>query len=245
MKKRVLITGASRGIGEALALELAKKGYALYLTCNNSYEDLTGVKERIIKEYQVECEIFRCDAKNPDEVKMVYEKIRSDKKADELVAVVNNAAVSYVGLLQDMSVSDWNHIIDTNLNSIFYSSKEAVDIFIKKHEGRIINVSSIWGNVGGSMEVAYSAAKGGVNSFTKALAKELAPNNIQVNAVAFGVIDTKMNSCFSQEDMEALAEEIPAGRIGTAEEAARMIVGVLEAPEYLTGQIITMDGGFT
>ena len=108
----------------------------------------------------------------------------------------------------------------------------------------LLFVSSVWGNVGASMEVAYSASKGGINSFTKALAKELAPSNIQVNAVAFGVIDTDMNRCFSEEEMEALREEIPADRIGTCEEAAEMILQVIQSPAYLTGQVITMDGGW-
>ena len=115
---------------------------------------------------------------------------------------------------------------------------------VHRKSGKIINVSSVWGNVGASMEVAYSAAKGGVNSFTKALAKELAPSNIQVNAVAFGVIDTQMNACFSEEEMEILREEIPADRIGSAKEAAEMILKILESPAYLTGQVITMDGGW-
>ena len=110
--------------------------------------------------------------------------------------------------------------------------------------GRILNVSSIWGNAGGSTEVAYSAAKGGLNAFTKALAKELAPSNIQVNAAACGVIDTDMNNCFSPEEKKALQEEIPAGRMGTPEEAAALLLQMAQSPDYLTGQIITMDGGF-
>ena len=115
---------------------------------------------------------------------------------------------------------------------------------LQKHSGRIINVSSVWGNVGASMETAYSASKGGVNSFTRALAKELAPSNIQVNAIACGIVDTAMNHCLPPEDLEALKEEIPADRLGTPEEAARLILQIAEAPEYMTGQIITMDGGW-
>ena len=115
---------------------------------------------------------------------------------------------------------------------------------LKKHAGRIINISSIWGNAGASMEVAYSASKGGINAFTKALAKELAPSNIQVNAIACGVIDTSMNACFSKEDLEALQKEIPADRLGTPEEIADFVLQLINAPTYLTGQIITIDGGF-
>ena len=115
---------------------------------------------------------------------------------------------------------------------------------VRRREGKIINVSSVWGNIGASMEVAYSASKGGVNSFTRALAKELAPSGIQVNAAAFGVIDTDMNACLSKEELEALKEEIPADRIGSAREAAEMIRQIIQSPSYLTGQIITMDGGW-
>ena len=115
---------------------------------------------------------------------------------------------------------------------------------LHKKSGKIINISSVWGTVGASMEVAYSASKGGVNSFTKALAKELAPSHIQVNAIACGVIDTDMNRCFSKEDMEALRAEIPADRIGQPAEVAQMVLSILQTPEYLTGQIITLDGGW-
>lgn len=116
---------------------------------------------------------------------------------------------------------------------------------LRKHSGKIINISSVWGNVGASMEVAYSASKGAVNSFTKALAKELAPSNIQVNAIACGVIDTDMNRCFSPEEMETLRQEIPCDRIGAPAEAAQMVKSLLNAPAYLTGQVITLDGGWT
>lgn len=115
---------------------------------------------------------------------------------------------------------------------------------VRRKKGKIVNISSVWGAVGASMEVAYSASKGGVNSFTRALAKELAPSNIQVNAAAFGVIDTQMNRCFSQEERAALVEEIPADRMGTAAEAARLVGQILHMPDYFTGQVVTMDGGW-
>jgi 3-oxoacyl-[acyl-carrier protein] reductase len=131
------------------------------------------------------------------------------------------------------------------LDSVFYTSKYAVPLMLRNKSGHIINISSVWGNTGASMEVAYSASKGGVNSFTKALAKELAPSHITVNAIACGVIDTDMNRCFNIEEMEQLRAEIPADRIGQPEEAAQLVVSLLKAPEYLTGQVITMDGGWT
>lgn len=158
--------------------------------------------------------------------------------------LVNNAAVSYVGLLTDMSVEKWREVLDTNLSSLFYTCRGVLPGMVRRKEGKIVNISSVWGAVGASMEVAYSASKGGVNSFTRALAKELAPSNIQVNAAAFGVIDTQMNRCFSQEERAALVEEIPADRMGTAAEAARLVGQILHMPDYFTGQVVTMDGGW-
>jgi 3-oxoacyl-[acyl-carrier protein] reductase len=161
-----------------------------------------------------------------------------------LDVLINNAGISYVGLLTDMSPTEWHKVMHTNLDACFYTSKLAVPLMLQNHSGRIINISSVWGNVGASMEVAYSASKGGANTFTKALAKELAPSNIQVNAIACGLIDTDMNKCFSPEDLEAVTAEIPADRMGSPEEIAKLTYQLATAPTYLTGQIITIDGGW-
>ncbi len=166
------------------------------------------------------------------------------KQIPDVDVLVNNAGISYVGLLTDMSYLEWQQVINTNLSSCFITCKHVIPSMVSKKNGKIINISSVWGNVGASMEVAYSASKGGMNSFTKALAKELAPSNIQVNAIACGVIDTDMNKCFREEDMEALIEEIPADRIGKAEEVAKLALQLCIGNEYLTGQIITLDGGW-
>lgn len=238
MRKKALITGASRGIGRAAAYALVKDGYDLFLVCRKSGEALLKVKEELERKYGVFCETALCDVSDP---KQVEETVG---RAGDIHVLVNNAAVSCVSLLTDMTLEEWHRVIDTNLNSLFYASRLAVPQMVRRKEGKIINVSSVWGNAGASMEVAYSASKGGVNSFTKALAKELAPSNIQVNGAAFGVIDTDMNACFSGEELEALAEEIPAGRMGTAQEAGEIIRWLAGAPAYLTGQIITMDGGW-
>jgi 3-oxoacyl-[acyl-carrier protein] reductase len=144
-----------------------------------------------------------------------------------------------------MSDEEWNDVIGTNLSSVFYTCRAAIPLMLKKQNGRILNISSVWGNVGASLEVAYSASKGGLNAFTKALSKELAPSQIAVNAIACGVIDTDMNSGFSAEDMDELKKEIPADRIGTPEEVAKLVSLVLKAPLYMTGQVITLDGGWT
>ena len=238
MRKKALITGASRGIGAAIAEMLAQEGYDLVLLCRQSKEKIEQLKEKLTGSYGIECRTYLCDVSDAAQVEKVFAKV------GEVDVLVNNAAISYVGLLTDMSVDDWQRVIGTNLNALFYTCKQAVPGMVFRKSGKIINISSVWGKAGASMEVAYSAAKGGVDSFTRALAKELAPSNIQVNAVAFGVIDTEMNACFSEEEKQILIEEIPADRMGTAKEAAQMVKQVLFSPSYLTGQVITMDGGW-
>lgn len=238
MSKSAFITGASRGIGAAIAEDLARSGYDLYLTCLHSEPRLRALAEELSRKYCISCQCFIGDIGDYPFVQSCFAQITS------LDVLINNAGISYVGLLSDMDVKDWDHVIRTNLSSTFYTSKCAIPLMLQKKSGKIINISSVWGNVGASMEVAYSASKGGLNSFTKALAKELAPSNIQVNAIACGVIDTDMNKCFSMEDMEILKGEIPADRIGTTYEVAHMVNQVIHSPSYLTGQIIAIDGGW-
>lgn len=237
--KTALITGASRGIGAACAELFAKKGYHLILSCIHS-ESLLRQKARELEQaYGISCQVFIGDIGDFHFVDRMFEEISS------LDILINNAGISHVGLMTDMTPEEWLHVMNVNLNSCFYTARHAVQLMLNKHQGRIINISSIWGNTGASLEVAYSASKAGVNGFTKALAKELAPSNIQVNALSCGVIDTDMNRCFSDEEMQALIEEIPADRLGTVREAAEAVLLLAEAPDYLTGQILTMDGGFT
>ncbi|MBE5871783.1 MAG: SDR family NAD(P)-dependent oxidoreductase [Lachnospiraceae bacterium] len=238
MKKYAFITGASRGIGRAVSILLAKEGYHLYLNCHQSKELLYNLKEQLERQYSVSCQCFVGDIGSPGFVKECFAKI------PQLDVLINNAGISHIGLFTDMSVDEWQKVLNTNLSSAFYTCKYAVPLMLHAHSGRIINISSVWGNIGASMEAAYSASKGGLNSFTKAIAKELAPSNIQVNAIACGVIDTEMNQCFSEEERRVLRDEIPADRFGSAEEAAQMVVSLLNAPDYLTGQIITLDGGW-
>lgn len=238
MKKNAFITGASRGIGRAIAITLAKNGYDLYILCKNSAEQLYELKAFLEETYSISCTCFVGDVSDFQFVESCFHSI---KKLDVLV---NNAGLSYVGLLSEMDPDSWHQIINTNLSASFYTSKFAIPLMLSQKSGNIINISSVWGSVGASMEVAYSASKGGLNSFTKALAKELAPSNIQVNAVACGIIDTEMNSCFSAEDMAAIKEEIPADRIGLPEEIAQVTLHLIHSPSYLTGQILTVDGGW-
>jgi len=238
MKKTVLITGASRGIGRATAEAFAKDGYEIYLTCLNSKDVLNNFKIYLEKQYQVRCHAFCGDVGNYDTVASLFTEI------DTLDVLVNNAGISHTGLFTDMTPDGWDKLIRTNLTSCFNTCKHAIPLMLREKKGKIINISSIWGKQGASMEVAYSASKGGVNAFTKALAKELAPSNIQVNAVAFGAIDTDMMKEYSDEDIRLICDEIPADRLGTPEEAAKLILGIAKSPDYLTGQIITMDGGW-
>ena len=238
MRKKALITGASRGIGAAIANEFAKAGYDLYLTCHQNGERLAKYASKLTQEYGVTCKTYSFSIDDEAQVNQMFEEI------DALDVLINNAGVAHIGLLTDMTYEEWNKVIATNLNGCFLTCKNAIPSMVSRQSGKIINISSVWGNVGASMEVAYSASKGGVNSFTKALAKELAPSNIQVNAIACGVIDTDMNHCFDEEDMAALIEEIPADRIGRPEEVAHLALQLCTENTYLTGQIITLDGGW-
>ena len=238
MRKKALITGASRGIGEAIAKELAGQGFDLMLTCLNSLERLKELAADLEKKYGVSCTVFQGDMGDPEAVEQLFDGL------DHLDVLINNAGISHIGLLSDMSVSQWRRVMSTNLDSCFYTCRKAIPLMVHAKQGRIINISSVWGQAGASMEAAYSASKGGVNSLTKALAKELAPSNIQVNAIACGVIDTDMNRCFAPEEMAGLIEEIPADRIGKPEEVAALAGQLITAPAYMTGQIITIDGGW-
>lgn len=237
--KTALVTGASRGIGRAIAEALAAEGYDLHLTCLHSEAELTHLSHHLSETFSVRCTPVLADMGNPQDVERVFSEI------SDLTVLVNNAGISHVGLLHEMRTEQWQSLMNVNLNALFYTCRLAIPLMLQRHAGKILNISSVWGNVGASMEVAYSASKGGVNAFTKALAKELAPSGIQVNAIACGLIDTDMNRSFLAEDLEALRAEIPADRIGQPEEAARLVLSLLNAPDYLTGQIITMDGGWT
>jgi 3-oxoacyl-[acyl-carrier protein] reductase len=196
------------------------------------------MRNELEKEYGISCRVFVVDMGNGAEVERMFRGIA------DVDILINNAGMGYVGLLSEMSTDDWRQVMGVNLDACFYTCKQVIPLMLRKHRGKIINISSVWGNEGASMEVAYSAAKGGVNAFTKALAKELAPSNIQVNAIAFGLIDTDMNQHLTADELAALIRDIPADRMGSAEEAAEMIFMTAHAPAYLTGQVLVMDGGW-
>lgn len=238
IERTLMITGASRGIGAATAERFAKAGYDQVLICKNNRERMERLAERLHTEYGIHVQIFAGDVGEEAFAERVF------AECPEVDILINNAGVSHVGLLSDMTMEAWDAMIRTNLTGVFLFSRYAIPAMVRKKEGQIINVSSVWGSVGASCETAYSATKGGVNALTKALAKELAPSNIQVNAIAPGCIDTDMNGNLTEEERDALCEEIPAGRFGTPEEAAELIFSVAHAPSYLTGQIIGLTGGW-
>lgn len=243
MKKHpvALITGASRGIGREIALTFARHGYDCVITCRERFDALSSVRDEI-SSLGVSCLTFVGDLGLFEDCQRLFSDITDH--FDRLDVLVNNAGIAHIGLLQDMTAHEWNHLLQTNLSSCFYCSKLAIPMMLKSKSGNILNISSVWGQVGASCEAAYSATKGGINSLTKALAKELAPSGIRVNAIACGVIDTEMNHCFSKEDREALQDEIPMGRFGTAEEVGTFAYSIVTGAPYLTGQIITYDGGW-
>lgn len=240
--KTALITGASRGIGRAIAVAFAREGYRLMINCSKSEAELLSLKEELIQTCHVDVLTSVGDVSDYAYVSRLFEEANSHFGGVDVL--VNNAGIAHIGLLSDMSIDEWEHIIGTNLTSVFSTCKLAIPYMVHQKAGKIINISSVWGNVGASCEVAYSACKGGINSFTRALAKELAPSNIQVNAIACGVIDTQMNACFNEEERLALVDEIPAGRFGTPEEVAALALQLCTGNTYLTGQIITLDGGW-
>ena len=242
MKDIVLITGASSGIGRETALKYAKNAHPVIIICKNNRSALMDL-EREILEMGGRVLSYVKDVSQFNEVSEMFRELETQNMIPDIL--INNAGISYVGLLQDMSPEEWRSVIDTNLTSAFNCSKCAIPYMLKKHSGRIVNISSMWGNVGASCEVAYSASKGGINTFTKALAKELAPSGITVNAIAFGMVDTRMNAFLDEEEKASLIEEIPAGRILSPQESADIIYSVSMMNSYVTGQIITADGGMT
>ena len=183
-RKQILVTGASRGIGKACAIHFAKEGWHVFLNCRKSISELQATADFITKETSGSCEILPGDVGVPSEVGRIFDQI--EMSGSGLDVLINNAGIAWMGLLTDMSIEEWNRMISTNLSSAFYCCRAALPYMIHQKAGRIINISSMWGTVGASCEVAYSATKSGLNGLTRALAKELAPSNIQVNERSSG-----------------------------------------------------------
>ena len=240
-KKSILITGSSRGIGRACAKAYAKAGYHVFLNCVHQVERLEELAHEILSDGG-SCTTVPGDVSNPDEVRKIFQVI--EKECGGVDILINNAGIAWFGLLTDMTDNEWDKILATNLSSVFYCSRAAIPYMVSKKCGKILNISSMWGQVGASCEVHYSASKAAVIGLTKALAKEVGPSHIQVNCVAPGVIKTAMNSHLDKQTLEMLKEETPLGVIGTTEDVAQM-VGFLASDhsDFITGQVFGINGG--
>ena len=229
--KTVFISGGVRGIGFAIAEAFLKKGYRVAVSYSKDEESAQRAKA-------VGCEVYRADVSKETEVVALFEKIG---KVDILV---NNAGVSLIKQIQDISYEEYRKVFSVNMDGAFLCAREAAKGMISRKSGLIVNISSVWGEVGGSCESVYSASKAALLGFTKALAKELGWSGVRVNSVSPGVIDTPMNAHFTAEELSAIREEIPVGRMGTGEDIAKAVV-YLEENEYITGVDIPVNGGFS
>lgn len=238
--KVVVITGAARGIGRCIAEYLARKGYIVVADYNKSDKEAIQLKENLKKE-NIDIEIFRADVSNRAEVKELIEyTIRKYSKID---CIINNAGIDQIKTFLDITDEDWNSIINNNLNSVFYMCQEALKYMIHEKDGSIINISSIWGQIGASCESAYAVSKAGIDALTKSLAKELGPSNIRVNSIAPGFIDTDMNNNFTEKEKSEIIEEIPLQKIGKTLDVAKCVEWLIN-DEYVTGQVIGVNGGW-
>lgn len=230
-RKTVLVTGGVRGIGLAVAEAFANKGYVVYATYSKDGESAKRAEEKGIF-------TLRSDIRKEDQIKAIFEKI------GDVDILINNAGVSLIKQIQDTSAEEFDDLFSVNVRGAFLCAREAAKKMISRQSGLIVNISSVWGEVGGSCETAYSASKAALLGFTKALAKELGYSGVRVCSVSPGVIDTRMNEHFSQDERSAFEEEIPLGRMGTAAEIAKAVL-FLEENEYVTGVDIPVNGGFS
>ncbi len=219
--KKVLITGGATGIGKATALLFKQKGYDVFITYNQSEPDFDGITK------------IKCNLENENEIIELFNQIKS------IDVLVNNAGISLIKQINDTTAKEYDKIMRINARSYFLCSREAVKLMLKSHSGAIVNVSSMWGQLGASCEIAYSMSKAAVIGLSRSLAQELAPSGITVNCVCPGIIDTRMNSMFEKSELE---EEVPIGRLGTAEEVADAIF-FLSQNKYITSQILGVNGG--
>lgn len=218
--KKVLVTGGATGIGKACALLFEKEGYDVYITYNRTEPDYDVKK-------------IKCDLKNTDEIKTLFDTEHS------FDILVNNAGVSLIKMINDVTDSDYEAVTAVNERAVYFMCKYALKDMINKKSGAIINISSMWGQCGASCETLYSMTKAGIIGLTKALAQEVAPSGITVNCVAPGIIDTRMNDMFSEDELK---DEVPLGRLGTPNEVAKAVLFFAENP-YVTGQILGVNGG--
>ena len=240
MERIAIVTGASRGIGREIAKSLAKQGIKVIANYNNSKNNAIELKNELQKD-GIDIDIVKANVSKREEVKELIQYTLN--KYGKIDILINNAGISEYKLFTDETDEDWNKIINNNLYSTFVTTQEVIPNMIKNQKGCIINISSVWGMVGASMEVLYSVSKAGIDGLTKALAKELGPSNIRVNSIAPGIINTDMCKSFSKEEIEQIKEEIPLERIGKVEDISRCVNWLINE-EYTTGQIISINGGW-
>lgn len=243
MKKTALVTGAAGGIGQAICEALAEDGCNLALHYSSSGKTAEELCKRLSKEYNIEAISFKADFSDENEVKTLAEKVMTHFGRVDIL--VNNAGIAYQTLFQLADEKKIKDVLDINLMSALSLTKELLPSMISSKWGRIINISSMWGISGASCEVHYSAAKSGLIGFTKALAKEVGPSGITVNCVAPGFIDTKMNGNLDKEAVREIIDCTPVGRAGTGEDVAELVRFLSgEKAEFITGQVISVDGGY-
>lgn len=242
MSKTVLITGASKGIGATMAIRFAEKGYNVIMNYNNSVQSAV-LLQKSLKESGYNVIAYKANVKNRLEVDlMVKEAIYRFGSIDILI---NNAGISNQSLITDLSEQEWYDVIGVNLTGVFNCTQAVLPHMINQKSGSILNISSMWGEVGASCEVAYSAAKAGVIGFTKALAKEVGPSGINVNCITPGLIDTAMNQNLAIEDVSAIIDDTPLGRIGTTNDVADAAIYLTSnEASYITGQVLGVNGGY-
>ena len=240
MQKVAIVTGGSRGIGRAIVETLARKGINVIANYNQSEEKAKQLQENLEKE-NIHIDIIKADVSKREEVKKMVDMVI--KKYGKIDVLINNAGISQEKLFQDITDDDWEHVMKVNLYSAFCATQEVLPYMLSQKSGCIINISSIYGIIGGSCAVAYSATKAGMDGMTKALAKELGPSNIRVNSIAPGCIDTDMNKQYTEEDMNQVKEETPLERIGKPEDIAKCAMWLVE-DTFTTGQVISINGGW-
>ena len=235
-----IVTGGARGIGREIAINLAKKGIKVIVNYNKSEEKAKELKEKLAKQ-NIEIDIFKADISKLDEVKKLV-KYSTDKYKNVDI-LINNAGIGEYKLFTEETDADWDRIINTNLYSAFAMCREVVPNMIQRKTGCIINISSVWGLVGSSLEVIYSISKAGMDGLTKSLAKELGPSNIRVNSIAPGIIDTSINNHLSSKELEDIKQEIPLEKIGKPQDIAKCVEWLID-DNYTTGQVISINGGW-
>lgn len=239
--KVALVTGGARGIGRAICRALAKDGFKIAINYNNSENDALSLKAELSE--ITEAEIFKCDVSDSIAVKEMFSEI--SKALGNVNVLVNNAGIAEQALFTDITDEMWQRMINTNLSSAFYCSREALKTMVNEKYGVIVNIASMWGEVGASMEVHYSTAKAGLIGLTKALAKEVGLSGVRVNAVSPGVVLTDMMSSFSEEDKESLKDETPLNTLGAPEDIADAVSFLVsDKARFVTGQVLSVNGGF-